>query len=316
MAPPLPLHVIHVPSATHRWQRWPALVEQGLAVEESAVTPADFDIKQMAGDGSIGLLAAWRIASNLVPVDRCVLTGNAQIACGLSHLKLMIKQVQSGDPVWATCEDDVDPSLDVINGLPLLVRAMDQLDPDWDMVSLASWCIFEAPPSEDGTEQFTAVDVPGVGAVRLARIRFMEGTGAQLVSRRGALKLIPILSHVDTHVDKAFALASDLGLLRLYNATKETPEGREAYVPLGIESTSSTLQHNQHSDGKGASAMDLPVLWAPDGTTKVLAVALGVVGVIAVALLGMVIYLAFAGRGTNQRGSSSASSRYPVGGRR
>lgn len=303
--PVLPLHVIHVPSATHRWRRWPALVQQGLAIEEPAVTPDEFDIKEMVKTGRLGLLAAWRIAANLVPVDRCVLTAGTQVACALSHLRLFAKQAESGDPVWVTCEDDANPSLEMIRGIPKLIEEMDKLDPEWDMVSMASWYVHDHkdPPKP------VIVDVPGVGRVRIARIRYMEGAGAQLVSLRGAKKLVPIMSHMDTHVDKVTALASDLNIFRLYNATREGFAGiREPYMPLGVESASSTLGHNLRGDGAGATPTDLPVLWPLAGACTGLVIGLGVVCLVAVVLL--VLFCVTAVKLHRTRSKQTAVGRY------
>lgn len=253
----LPLHVIHVPSATHRWVRWPKLVAAGLAIEEPAVTPADFDTAEMARRGALSPLAAWRVLKHPVPVDLAVMTRRAEVACLLSHLRLLHKQIAAGDAVWATAEDDVAPTEAMVRGLPLLVDTVTRLDPDWDFVALASW---DSRPHRDQPASAT-VSVPGVGRVAVSRARFIAGAGAQLISLRGAVKLARLLEHTDCEVDRAIGLAAHCGLLRVYMAQRRgliqdlglTLFGREMFMPLGTESIVGGIDH-----GLMVAGMDRP----------------------------------------------------------
>lgn len=260
---PYPLHVIHVPKAVQRWKRWPLLVDLGLAVEEPAVTPDEIDLEAMTKTGRLGCLASWRIFSRMPPIDRCVLTSKVQVACLYSHLRLLRMLAASGDDAWATAEDDIDPNPALVYGLPAIAAGVSALDPEWDLVAMAAWDINDyVKEPRHGT-----VSVPnGVGPVHIARVRYLTGTGAQLISRRGARKLIPLLEHTDTHVDKVVGLAADMDLLRVYNATRINSAGqREPYMPLGAECENSTLEHNKEWLKPGAlsnamASVELPVL--------------------------------------------------------
>lgn len=239
---PVPLHVIHVPSATHRWGRWPPLIAAGLAIEEAAVTPDDFDLEDMARRGALCPLAAWRVLRSPPPppVDHVVMTRRVEVACLLSHLRLLHKQIAAGDAVWATAEDDVAATEETIRGLPLLVDAVNKLDPDWDFVALSSW---DSRPHTEAPASVT-LTVPGVGKVALSRARYIAGAGGQLISLRGAKKIARLLEHADCEVDRAIGLGAHCGLLRVYIVQRSgliqdlgaTLWGREMFMPLGVES--------------------------------------------------------------------------------
>lgn len=235
----IPVHVIHVPGTTARWKKWQGLVAAGLAVLEPAVTPAEFDVTDLVRQGRLGLLAGWRLVTGVPPVDMCVLTAATQMACLYSHARLLREQVRQRAPVFAIAEDDAVPTEAATRALPLIAAAADRLDPDWDLVCMSSWDALSHP---DDARAFVAL--PGGGTVTLRHLRYMVGAGFQLVSLRGAEKLLPMLDHTDTHVDKVYGLAAHIGLLRVYAAENTSDTGeREPFVPLGPESRDSQLGH-------------------------------------------------------------------------
>lgn len=299
----IPIHVIHVPTATARWERWRPLVAAGLAVEEPAVTPAELDLERLVRQGSLGPLAGWRIAKGVPPVDYCVLTALVQMACLYSHARLIQEQVRRRAAVFAIAEDDAVPTEAAARALPVIAAAADRLDPGWDLICMASWETRSHPSGATAS-----VAVPGVpgGTVTLRRLRYTVGAGFQLLSLRGAEKLLPMLAHTDTHVDKVYGFAAHLDLLRVYAAETDGPLGlgwlfgREPFVPLGPESRASQLGHR--TDPRDAVADPVVSgLLPPTPPTAGVVVALAVACCVVAVLLGAVLAAVCVSHNTRKR---------------
>lgn len=288
----LPVHVIRhgAPGAT---ERWAPLVAKGLAVEEPAVTTDEFDIADLARSGNLGLLAAWRVLRGVPPVDKCVFTSAEQVARLLSHLRVLRKQLAAAGgagavPVWAVAEDAAAPSEPAIRALPRLVDALDRLDPAWDVLCLAAT---DSAASADGPDA-VVLRMPGVGAhVALTRLRYMAGTACHLISPRGAEKLLPMLDHADTFVDKVIGLGAHMGLLRVYGAEIGVLGGREPFVPLGADRGGSGSGGDwPGTGGHGIQQPDgLMILFDPWSYVPLWATILFVVSAVAVVALSVAL---------------------------
>lgn len=295
---PVPIYVVR-DGQTGLGRGWRALLDRGLATEQPPVSTVD--IGAMALEGRLGVLAAWRLLRGVQPVDKCVLTSPDEVRRVLGHLSVLRKQLSADDRAgaWVVSDPDAAPSEAAIHGLPVVEAAVTGLDPEWDVLCLAA-----TDPVPHAEEPASAVaSVPGVSPhVLLARLRFLAATKCYLVSRRGAEKLLPLLEHVDTGLDRVIGLGAHVGLLRVYGAEAGVLGGREPFVSMSSDAprgdgprppAASHVAGIQQPDG-------LVVFFEPWSYVPVWASALLIVSALAVVALGIALGVLLGRRRTNQ----------------
>ena len=256
--------VINLPWHTRRWKQFEGLSEQGLVERADAVIGKELDLQELQREGVVSMATARRIGRKILSGHEILLGHANEVGCMLSHANRWRALLADPDRDCAlVMEDDVAATEQIVRTeAPALKAWLDAHRPGWDFVMMSPFGLIEpmwdrsVPPEKvwDG--------------VYIGKLWKWYGTGAYLVSRKGARAALGALFPVEMQVDGGLCTLGNLGRLAVYGVFRSRPDptdgeprgSREPFVPLSLECVDSSLCHAPMTMEVGAAVICIVIV--------------------------------------------------------